>query len=241
MKIFSPDPASAEITLRVLSRLLGYPNAALRRHIPEMRAALHSESALSAARLAELSELMDWLAAGAGGADIDTLDVEAAYVEIFDRGRATSLYLFEHVHGDSRDRGPAMIDLAQLFEKALLYLKPGEMPDYLPVVLEYASTQPPREAKMFLNEMAHVFNAIFSALQQRNTRYASVLGALLELAGETATVVKVVADENIDEAWQEPVVFDGCSTKGQAQPNQPQPIHFVGKRAVIAPKSGARQ
>ena len=97
----------------------------------------------------------------------DRLAAEADYVELFDRGRATSLHLFEHVHGDSRDRGPAMIDLAQTYEKAGLFLAPGEMPDYLPVVLEYASTQPPAEARAFLGEMAHIFNAIFSALQQR--------------------------------------------------------------------------
>ena len=67
-----------------------------------------------------------------------------------DRGRATSLHLFEHVHGDSRDRGPAMIDLAQTYEAAGLYLAEGELPDYLPVVLQYASTQPPAQARAFL-------------------------------------------------------------------------------------------
>jgi nitrate reductase delta subunit len=79
--------------------------------------------------------------------------------------------------------------------------------------------------------MAHIFNAIFAALQQRDTRYASVLGALLELAGEKAKAVKVTPDEPIDESWEEPGAFDGCSTKGQANPNQPQPIHIVRKPA----------
>ncbi|MCP2937330.1 nitrate reductase molybdenum cofactor assembly chaperone, partial [Salmonella enterica subsp. enterica serovar Typhimurium] len=83
-------------------------------------------------------------------------DGEAAYVELFDRGRSTSLHLFEHVHGDSRDRGPAMIDLAQTYEKAGLYLAEGELPDYLPVVLEFVSTQPAREARAFLGEMTHI-------------------------------------------------------------------------------------
>src|SRR6185312_12515534 len=114
----------------------------------------------SAARLAELEALIDSLARA------EPLDAEAAYVQLFDRGRATSLHLFEHVHGDSRDRGPAMIDLAQTYDKAGLCLAPGELPDYLPVVLEFVSTQPPREARAFLGEMTHIFNAIFSALQQ---------------------------------------------------------------------------
>ena len=212
---------SATLTLRVLARLLSYPDAELRGHLSDMRAALHTERAVTATRLAELDALMSTLERG------DALDNEAEYVAMFDRGRATSLHLFEHVHGDSRERGPAMIDLAQTFEKAGLFLAPGEMPDYLPVVLEFVSTQPPREARAFLGEMAHIFNAIFNALQQRQSAYASVLGALLELSGEQAHAVQVAPDEAIDAAWEEPVVFDGCSSKGQAKPGQPQPIHFV--------------
>jgi nitrate reductase delta subunit len=157
----------------------------------------------------------------------DPLDAEADYVELFDRGRGTSLHLFEHVHGDSRDRGPAMIDLAQTYEKAGLYLALGELPDYLPAVLEFISTQPPLEARAFLGEMAHIFNAIFGALQERESPYASALGALLELAGEKARAVKPADEPPLDESWAEPPVFDGCSTKGQAAPGQPQPIRLV--------------
>jgi nitrate reductase delta subunit len=135
------------------------------------------------------------------------------------------------VHGDSRDRGPALIDLAQTYEKAGLYLAPGELPDYLPAVLEFVSTQPPREARAFLGEMAHILNAMFGALQQRASPYASVLGALLELAGEKAQAVKPAAEPMLDESWVEPPVFDGCSSKGQAKPGQPQPIHIVRRSA----------
>jgi nitrate reductase molybdenum cofactor assembly chaperone NarJ/NarW len=212
---------NAPMTLRVLARLLSYPDAALRRHLPELRDALRAERALAHRRLTELDELMDSLSKRA------PLDAESAYVELFDRGRATSLHLFEHVHGDSRDRGPAMIDLAQTYEKAGLLLAPGELPDYLPAVLEFVSTQPPREARAFLAEMAHILNAIFGALQQRDSRYASVLGALLELAGEKAQPVTVAPEPSIDESWAEPVAFDGCSSQGQAKPGQPQPIHIV--------------
>ena len=128
-------------TLRVLARLLSYPDADLRQHIDAMREALQREQALGAVRLGEIDVLL---------ASIErqsAIDAEADYVQLFDSGRRTSLHLFEHVHGDSRDRGPAMIDLAQTYEKAGLYLGEGEMPDHLPVVLEYASTQPPREAR----------------------------------------------------------------------------------------------
>lgn len=219
---------NAPKSLRVLARLLSYPDDAFRKHLPDLREALYSEKALAANRLAELDALIAMLEG------CDALENEAEYVQIFDRGRSTSLHLFEHVHGDSRDRGPAMIDLAQTYEKAGLYLAPGEMPDYLPVVLEFVSTQPPKEARAFLSEMAHIFNAIFNALQQRKSPYASVIGALLELAGESAHAVKVVSDEPIDASWEEPAVFDGCSSKGQAKPGQAQPIHFVKNDAVRA-------
>ena len=218
------------MSLRALSRLLAYPGAELRLHLPELRAALHSENAVGQPRLAELDALIESLSAA------DGLDAEAAYVELFDRGRSTSLHLFEHVHGDSRERGPAMIDLAQTYEKAGLYLAPDELPDYLPAVLEFASTQPPREARAFLGEMAHILNALFTALQQRRSAYASAIGALLELAGEKARAVNIAADEALDDTWIEPQVFDGCSSGGQRRPglpeSQPQPIHIVRKDAA---------
>ena len=225
-------PKNMSLTLRVLARLLSYPDDALRGHLAELRQALRHEAALQSVRLAEVEALIDSLGAQSA------IDAEADYVQLFDTGRRTSLHLFEHVHGDSRDRGPAMIDLAQTFEAAGLYLAEGEMPDHLPVVLEYASTQPPREAQAFLAEMAHIFNVIFSALDQRRSRYASVLGALIELAGETCAPVNVPDEAPIDESWAEPAAFDGCSSTGQSRPGQPQPIQIQRKAAGTA--AGAR-
>jgi len=210
-------------SLRVLSALLTYPDAAVRAHLPEMRTVIGDERTLSQPRRGELQALIDALL------HADPLATEAQYVELFDRGRATSLHLFEHVHGDSRDRGPAMIDLGQTYAKAGLMLTEGELPDYLPAVLEFVSTQPPREARAFLAEMAHILNAIFAALIARESAYASVLGALLELAGEKVTTVAPTADAPLDQSWPEPAAFDGCSTKGQARPEQLQPIHIIRK------------
>ena len=221
--MFAVNPLPMMKSLRVLAALLGYPHAEMRGHLPEMRELLRDERAISPSRLSELDALMGTLRR------TDALELESDYVALFDRGRATSLHLFEHVHGDSRDRGPAMIDLGQTYEKAGLVLAEGELPDYLPAVLEFVSTQPPREARAFLGEMAHIFNAIFGALVQRESAYASVLGALLELAGEKAQAVAPPPEESLDESWAEPVVFDGCSTKGQARPGQPQPVHIVRK------------
>src|SRR5262245_49689362 len=109
-------------TLRALAALLGYPDARLRGDLPEMIALLAEDNALPVVRRGEIEALAFWLL------DSDPLDAEAAYVETFDRGRATSLHLFEHVHGDSRDRGPAMVDLARTYAAAGLVLKAGELP-----------------------------------------------------------------------------------------------------------------
>ena len=212
---------SFPLTLRVLAHLLSYPDTSLRDHLAEMTAALQRERALSADRLEELSALMQHLRGARA------MDVEAHYVETFDRGRGTALHLFEHVHGDSRDRGPAMIDLLQTYEQAGLYLAPGELPDHLTVVLEYASTQPPTQARAFLRELTHILQAIFSALLRRESPYASVLAAVLELAGEKAQAVKIPDEPGLDETWEEPAAFGGCSTQGQASPGQPQPIQIV--------------
>jgi nitrate reductase delta subunit len=215
-------PAGA-VTLRIVAALLGYPDAQLRAHLPEMAALLKEENVLKPARCGELLALMTALERG------DPLETEAAYVELFDRGRATSLHLFEHVHGDSRERGPAMIDLGQTYEKAGLILAQGELPDYLPAVLEFVSTQPQAEAKAFLGEIAHLLKGIFGALRKRDSAYASLLGALLEMAGQKAEAVEPAPEPELDESWAEPVVFDGCSTQGQARPGQPQPVHIVRK------------
>ena len=223
MSFFASSPPQARLTLRVLAHLLRYPDAAFRAHTAELQQALRTEAALPDARLAELDALLRHLSTQ------PALDVESEYVELFDRGRRTALHLFEHVHGDSRDRGPAMVDLIQTYEKAGLYLGPDELPDYLPVVLEFASTQPPQQAREFMGEIAHIVRVIFSALAGRQSPYASVLAAVLELAGEKAEAVAVAPEPEMDESWAEPEVFGGCSTEGQAKPNQPQPIHIVRK------------
>ena len=253
------------LTLRVLAHLLSYPDAALRAHLDEMRDALRSERALTAGRLLEIDTLIDRLRSPR------TLDTEANYVELFDRGRGTALHLFEHVHGDSRDRGPAMIDLIKTYEQAGLMLGESELPDHLSVVLEYASTQPPAQAAAFLREIAHILQVIFSALLKRGSPYASVVAAVLDLAGEKAQAVKLperdlqasaaqpqppegvrsawagpasTDEPSLDETWEEPPAFGGCSTRGQAAPGQPQPIQITKRvpapGAVPHPLPGVR-
>ena len=213
-------------SLRALARLLSYPDAEWREQAVALVDAIESEKTLPSARVAELRTLVSAMLCG------DPMEIESRYVETFDRGRATSLHLFEHVHGDSRDRGPAMIDLVQTYEKAGLYLSADELPDHLGAVLEFASTQPAALAKAFLGEVAHILNAIFSALLKRESPYASVVAAVLELAGQKAQAVPFTADEPMDEAWAEPEAFNGCSSRGQSRPGQAQPIHSVRRDAA---------
>ncbi len=215
-------------TLRALTRLLSYPDEQLRSGFDALLVAIDEEGALSAARRNELRALVTSLQRQ------DPLEVQARYVETFDRGRSTSLYLFEHVHGDSRDRGPAMIDLVQTYEKAGLYLDPEELPDHLGVVLEFASTQPPALAKAFLVEVAHILNVIFSALLKRESPYAAVIAAVLELAGQKAQAVAIPVEESLDDSWAEPEAFDGCSTRGQSRPSEAQPIHIVRQKPIAS-------
>ena len=221
--MFKKTPESMRLTLRALARLLAYPDAELRAQMPALIDALQAEQALPAARVAELQALVQQVCA------MDPYEAEARYVDTFDRGRQTSLHLFEHIHGDSRERGPALIDLTQTYEKAGLFLDANELPDHLGVVLEFASTQPSTVAREFLAEMAHILNALFTALDTKASPYASVIAAVLEAAGEKAQAVAIAPEPDMDEAWAEPEAFDGCATRGQNRPDQPQPILIVRK------------
>lgn len=225
-------PESLRLTLRALARLVGYPDAALRAQIPGLLDALRLEQALPAARLREIKALGDHLCR------LPAFEAEARYVDTFDRGRRSSLHLFEHVHGDSRERGPALIDLAQTYERAGLRFDAPELPDHLAVVLEFASTQPPALAQAFLGEMAHILKALFSALLERASPYACVVAAVLEVAGQPVQAVPVPPEPGLDDSWAEPAAFGGCSTQGQARPGAPQPLHFV-RHAGARPDQGA--
>lgn len=237
MGLFASPSAGRPLrhTLRALAWLLRYPEPGLREHLGALGEALHAERALSSARLAELERLIERLRA------LPPLRAEAEYVDQFDRSRRTSLHLFEHIHGDSRDRGQAMIDLVQTYERAGLLLAEGELPDFLPVVLEFASTQPPAQAAEFLREMAHVVRALFTALVEHESPYAAVLAAVLDLAGERAERVQLPAEPALDEAWAEPEAFGGCSSAGQSAPEQPQPIHIHRRSGDASGASGTRR
>ncbi len=197
-------------TLRVLARLLCYPTAELRQAAPELRAILAEEGALPAKHRAAVGALIDAITG-------DSLfDAQERYVALFDLGRGCSLHLFEHVYGDSRERGQAMVALADRYRAAGLAVSANELPDYLPLVLEYISVAPAAEAKGLLAEIAHVVEALGERLAKRGSPYAAVMAALGALAGKrlhsTADLVTTDDDDSpeaLDRAWEEAAVTFG--------------------------------
>jgi nitrate reductase delta subunit len=163
-------------TLKVLSALLTYPTAELQAAVPELRAALDAEACLPRANRDRLERLLEELAAG------DLYDLQERYVLLFDRTRSLSLHLFEHVHGESRDRGQAMVDLKSLYERHGLAMDSSELPDHLPLFLEFVSEIPATEARDLLEETAHVLEAIRLRLKKRKTPYSSVFSCAQMLA-----------------------------------------------------------
>jgi nitrate reductase delta subunit len=216
--------------LKALGALLAYPSDELVAALPEIGALIDLEARLPREALAELVLLQEELGTA------DHLDAQERYVALFDRGRATSLHLFEHVHGDSRDRGPAMVDLKEVYARAGLQLAPGELPDYLPVVLEYLALRPFAEAKEMLGDCAHILRAVGEALRQRGSRYAAVPNALLLLIGDQPLAAEAPAaapEPPLDDEWREEPVFfgppggKGC---GAAAPGSA-PIQFMPRRS----------
>lgn len=133
------------------------------------------------------------------------LDKQAEWCEVFDRGRATSLLLFEHVHAESRDRGQAMVDLLAQYEKAGLVLDCRELPDHLPLYLEYLSILPEAEAREGLQNVAPILVLLGGRLKQRDTPWYLLFDALLNLAGSplsSDSVTKQVKQETRDDTRQ---------------------------------------
>ncbi|WP_370031534.1 nitrate reductase molybdenum cofactor assembly chaperone [Qipengyuania mesophila] len=164
-------------SLHLLSLLLQYPTLELAGALGELRDRLAADKTLPADTAERLAPLIDRLSAQ------DIYAAQETYVELFDRGRALSLHLFEHVHGESRDRGQAMVDLRERYVAAGLDLVANELPDYLPLFLDYCSTLPEAAARDMLAEPGLVLVALASRLADRGSDYAPVLALLCDIAG----------------------------------------------------------
>jgi nitrate reductase molybdenum cofactor assembly chaperone NarJ/NarW len=205
------------IGYKALAALLDYPSAQLQTNLDEVGAAINALGSSASGLAALLAHLRD----------SDLLDLQETYVDTFDRGRRASLNLFEHVHGDSRDRGQAMVDLLQMYRAAGLELDTEQLPDYLPAFLEYLSLLDHAAARQQLADVAHILQSIHAALARRNSVYAAVLEQHLERAGAAQSPAteeegEDTTPEAIDAAWVDaPVNFldapKACGTS-RAQP-----------------------
>jgi nitrate reductase delta subunit len=201
-------------SLKAISLLLSYPSRDLQAAMPEIAAVLVADNRLTALARRGLASLRDGLAAG------DIYDLQETYVGLFDRSRTLSLNLFEHVHGESRDRGSAMVDLVETYRAAGFEPVTGELPDHLPVLLEFLATRPAEEAKAILADAAHILAVIERRLAGRDSPYAAAFVALGQLAGTVAakdTVEALLAAPEddpqdlaaLDAVWEESQVTFG--------------------------------
>lgn len=201
-------------TFRVLSVLLSYPTEETKASAGELKRILDAEALLSAYDKKSVLKLIDEIETR------DLFDLQERYVLLFDRTRSLSLHLFEHVHGESRDRGQAMVDLMALYEKHGLFINAKELPDFLPMFLEFLSTLPQAEAAELLGQPLEIITALRERLRKRKSRYASVFYALEALAKgkpKQESVEALLAEpeddpndlEALDKIWEEEAVRFG--------------------------------
>lgn len=206
-------------TLKALSLILSYPTLELQNAMPEIGAVLASDTRLTAAERRALRPLVEEL----GGRDI--YELQEVFVMLFDRSRTLSLNLFEHVHGESRDRGGAMVSLVETYREGGFDPVTSELPDHLPVLLEFLATRPFAEAQGILADAAHIFTALIGRLARRDSVYAPVFGALVQLSGvkaDPAAVAEMLDApdddptdlEALDEVWEESEVLFGPDPNG---------------------------
>lgn len=200
--------------LKIISLLLSYPSEELQQSGNLLRATLDQLSDLNDAQIVGLKSLISSIC------DRDIYDVQEDYVLLFDRTRSLSLHLFEHVYGENRDRGQAMVDLKTMYDEAGFEIDVHDMPDYLPMFLEFLSTRSNEEARHLLGETVHIISAIGQRLQKRGSLYATAFNALESLAGVkadealTSEIVNRQEDdpndlEALDRIWEEEAITFG--------------------------------
>ncbi len=200
-------------TLKILGALLTYPSKEQVEALPEFRSLLEKEKWLPKESLKALYHLMDWMASE------DLLDLQEEFVALFDRTPSLCLHLFEHVHGDSRDRGQALVDLSGVYKDAGLLINTEEMPDFLPLFLEYLSVIEVAEAAQNLGEISNVLGVLSGRLKNRQSPYAAAFDALIEAASnkpDAKTVAEALIEaagkastfNELDESWEEQNAFE---------------------------------
>ncbi len=233
-------------TYKVLSAVLSYPTADLQHHARQMLAVLNAEQLLPASNRAAVGMLIEDIAAA------DLLEAQSRYVDLFDRTRSLSLHMFEHVHGESRDRGQAMVSLLERYQLAGLDVAAQELPDYIPLFLEFLSTLSVTEARANLAEPAHILVALGERLRKRDSAYGAVLEALVVLSQVSPSqdvldaLRKAPFDDPsdlaaLDRAWEETEVrfgpgdaaTDGCPKANDILSRMTAPVEKSGNESMV--------
>ena len=208
-------------TLKILGFLLTYPSESHKEVLDECYNFLKDEKWVSEKELRSLELFLEEMRV------TDLLDLQETYVALFDRTPSLSLHLFEHIHGDSRERGQALADLANVYEQAGLVINTEETPDYLPLFLEYVSTLPSEDIRNNLGSLVNILSALSERLKNRESSYAGIFDALIEAAEKTPdraavdTAMKEASGaaynlEQIDKEWEEQFAFENTAqTTGQ--------------------------
>lgn len=221
--------------LKLTSVLLDYPQDELWEHEGELLKAADEAAAPVACRSEVLAFVRGLLA-------MEPLDAQSRWLATFDRGRSMSLLLFEHIHGESRDRGQAMVDLMNSYRKHGFELSARELPDYLPLLLEYLAYRPVDEAREWLQHLSHIIGLLAARATERNSPYTVLFELLAEYAGtqlDLETLRQRVQKEErddtpeaIDRVWEEEAVRFGAEA-----PPQPACQPYSRARPDIRPAS----
>lgn len=198
--------------LKLIGVLLDYPADTLWQHREELLDACN-DPALPAPRRRQMASMV------AGLLDAEPMDIQERWLGVFDRGRSMSLLLFEHIHGESRDRGQAMVDLIETYRGNGFELATRELPDYLPLVLEYLSQRPESEVRDWLHHTGHILELLAARAAERESPYGLLFEVLVEIAHgkvdlgpmrqRVASEPRDDTVEAMDKVWEEEAVRFG--------------------------------
>lgn len=231
--------------LKVISLLLDYPTQLVFDARDELSEAIAATRVISPEQRNAVQALLDELTAA------ELMDAQETYVKLFNRGRHFSLLLFEHVHGESRDRGQAMVDLMAQYENDGFAIGIKELPDYIPLYLEYLSYCDEGTARAGLADVEHLFALLAARLDEQKSAYTACFQALLQIAGfEPQLAIAEVSEqvsqevyddsfEALDALWEEEAVTfmssdqtDSCGINSTNAPQKQReetavPLHWV--------------
>jgi nitrate reductase delta subunit len=201
-------------TFKLLGLLLTYPEGTVYSESNELLQTLRSEALLPEKIIKKVETFLTAQKVQ------DLMAVQEDYVETFDRGRAHCLHLFEHIHGESRDRGQAMVDLSETYAAKGLHIDSSELPDYLPLFMEYLSRCELQDATELLGEAIDVIAVIGAKLKKRKSPYADIFTSIESLSVVKADTEKIKTAlreahkdpetlEELDKQWKEAEAFTG--------------------------------